>query len=82
MPNVIFYYSTFDMSVTFALSNTIYRPCWNKTFITSYRHMPKLLILSNFSTSNLKFATMALDVIEDIDDSRVFCGAEEYKLNF
>ena len=35
--------------------------CWKKTSYTSHCHMPKLLLPSNFSTSNLVLVTIDLD---------------------
>ena len=35
--------------------------CWKRTSCTSHYHMPKLLVPSNFSTSNLVLVTIDLD---------------------
>ena len=50
--------STFyDLLSSSATSNS----CWKRTSCTSHCHMPKLLVPSNFSTSNLVLVTIDLD---------------------
>lgn len=61
----IFYHSTSVIFSNLSFLCTVYKCCWNKTSMTSHCHMPKLLVLWNFSTSNITFINADLEAVED-----------------
>lgn len=79
----VFYHSTFIIFSCLSFSNVLRGSYWNKTSIILHCYMLKLLVLSNFSTSNLAFITMDLNDVNYFEDYYVVnCGTNESEINF